>query len=69
MCTCEFRPLKGLPAESAVVSNESLEVVNKFCYLGDMISELVLKKSIVARIRCGRKNIENIVNFLNNSVY
>ena len=30
-CAGEVRPFEGLPAES-VVSNESLEVVNKFCY-------------------------------------
>ena len=29
--------LESLPAESVVVSNESLEEVNKFCYLGDKI--------------------------------
>ena len=41
-----------IPAESAVVSNESLEVVNKFCNLGDMISSVGgVEKSIVARIR------------------
>ena len=28
--TGEIRPLEGLPAEIVVVSNESLEVVNKF---------------------------------------
>ena len=33
-CTVEVRPLEGLPAESVAVNNESLEQVNKFCYLG-----------------------------------
>ena len=51
-CTGEIRPLEGLPSESVVVSNESLEVVNKFCYLGDMISAVGVEESIVARIRC-----------------
>ena len=32
-CASEIRPVEGLPAESVVISNESLEVVNKFCYL------------------------------------
>ena len=32
------RPLEGRPAESLVVSNESLEEVNKFCDLDDMSS-------------------------------
>ena len=38
ICTGEIRSVEGLPAESVVISNESLEVVNKFCYFGDMIS-------------------------------
>ena len=37
-CTGEIRPLEGLPEEYVAVSNESLEVVNKFCCLGDIIS-------------------------------
>ena len=43
-----------LPAES-VVSNESLEVANKFCcYLGDMTSAAgAVAENSVARIRCG----------------
>ena len=37
ICTGEIRSLEGLPTESVVISNESLEVVNKFCYFGDII--------------------------------
>ena len=37
-CTGQIRPVEGLPTESIVVNNESLEVVNKLCYLSDMIS-------------------------------
>ena len=51
-CTGEIIPLEGLPAEYKVVSNESLDVVNKFCYLGDISAA---EESIVARIRCDWK--------------
>ena len=37
-CICEVRPLVERPTEYAVVSYESLEVVNKFRYLSDVIS-------------------------------
>ena len=47
----------GLPAES-VVSNESVEVVYKFCYLGYMISAGGFEESIVARIRCDWKEFK-----------
>ena len=48
----EVRP--GTSTESVVISNGSLEVVNKFCYLGDMISAGDgVQKSAVARIRWG----------------
>ena len=33
----KWRSFEGLPVEYVVRSNESLEVVNKFCYLSDMI--------------------------------
>ena len=46
--------LQGRAAESVIKSNESLYVVNKFCYLGEMISIAGgVEESIVARIRCG----------------
>ena len=32
----KWRPFEGLPMEYVVRSNESLEVVNKFCYLSDI---------------------------------
>ena len=59
--TGEGRPHEGLLAESVVVSNESLEIVNKFCYLGDMISVGGgFKKSIVPRIRYGWKKFREL---------
>ena len=36
--TGEIRTLHRLPAESLVSNNKTLEVGNKFCYLGDMIN-------------------------------
>ena len=55
-CRCEIIPPEGLPEESVLISNKSLEIVNKFCYLGDMISVTGgVEESIVARIRCGWK--------------
>ena len=52
-CTGEIRPPEGLPAESVVINNGSLEVVDKFCDLGDMISTGgIVEENIVARIRC-----------------
>ena len=51
--TREVRPLDGLPAESVVVNNQSLEVVNKLCYLGDTISAGGVEERIVGIIRCG----------------
>ena len=50
-CTFEIRPLEGLPAVSVVISNESLEIVKKFCYLDDIISAAgVVEESILAII-------------------
>ena len=49
----EIKPFQGLPAESVVKSNESLEVVNKFFYLGDISPAGGVAESIVASIRCG----------------
>ena len=63
-CTYQFRPQDRLPAES-VVSNEFLKVVNKFCYLGDMISAAgSIHKSIAARIRCGWKKFRELLPLL-----
>ena len=47
-CTGEMSAIEGLPAESVVVSNESLEVVKKFCYLGDTSAGGGVEESIVA---------------------
>ena len=47
----QVRPLEGPPAESLVVSNESLELVNRFRHIGDMISAAVgIVERAVARI-------------------
>ena len=51
--------LKELPAEHVLISNESLETVNKFCYLGDITAARGVEESIVARIVAGR-NLSNI---------
>ena len=50
--TGEVRPLEGRPAEFLVVINKSSEVVNKFCFLDDVVE--ALKKG---RIRCDRKKL------------
>ena len=61
-CTGEIRSLEGLPAESVVTSNKSLEIVNKFCYLGDMISAAGgVGESMVARIRCGWEKFRELL--------
>ena len=45
-----------------VVSNESLEVVSKLCYLGDMISAAGgIEESIMARISCGWKKLRKFL--------
>ena len=54
-CRKCIRSLVGLPAKSVGVRNDSSEVVNKFCYFGDIISAAGVEESIVARIRCGWK--------------
>ena len=61
MCTGEVRQLEWQAAVSVVISIKSLEVVNKFWYLGDMISAGGggVQESIVARIVGGR----NLGNF------
>ena len=61
-CRKCITPLEGLPAESVGVSNESLGVENKFCYLGDIISAAVcVEESIVVGIRCGRKKFREFL--------
>ena len=59
-CTYEIKPLEGLPAEYVVVSNESLEVVIKFFYLGDTINA---GGDFEESIKAGR-NIENFCLYL-----
>ena len=34
----KVRPLDGRPCSEVMVDNDSLEVVDSFCYLGDMLS-------------------------------
>ena len=64
-CLGEIRPLEGLPAESVIVSNESLGVVNKLCYLGDMNSaDGIVGESVGTRIRCGWNKFRDILSSL-----
>ena len=49
-CTGDSSPFEGLSAESVIVSNESLEVVNNFCYLRDISAAGGVEESIVDRI-------------------
>ena len=59
-----------LPAEYVVISNESLEVVNKFCYLHNMISvDGCVEESIVARIRCGWKKFRELLPVLTSNCF
>ena len=45
--------------------DKSSEVVNKFCYLGDMISAGgVVEESIAGRIRCGWKKFRECLSVL-----
>ena len=37
-CLGQARPLDGRPCSEVMVDNDSLEVVDSFCYLGDMLS-------------------------------
>ena len=53
-CTGDARPLDGRPVKSIAIGGETLEVVDKFCYLGDMISVGGgAGESSVSRIRSG----------------
>ena len=61
-CTGEVRPHDGQPEESVVIRNDSLEEVNKFCYLGDVISAGGgIEESIVSIIRCGWKKFRELL--------
>ena len=69
-CTGDIIPLGGLPTESVVVSNEYLEVVKKFCYLGDMISPAGgVDETIVARIRNGYKKFRELLPQLTSKLF
>ena len=58
-CTGQIGPLKELPAESVVIGNVFLEVVD---YLSDMISTAgCVEECIVGRIRCGWKKFKELL--------
>ena len=48
------------PAESVVLSNKSLEVVNKFCYLGDISAAGGVEECIVGKLDVAGRNLGNI---------
>ena len=52
-----------------LVINEYLEVVNKFCCLGEMISAGGIEESIVARIRCGWRKFRELLPVLTWKVF
>ena len=50
------------PTESLTIENDNLDVVDKFCYLGDMISAGGgAEGSILTRIRCGLKKFRELL--------
>ena len=56
------------PVKSLVIGGETLEVVDKFCYLGDMIS-VGAGESSVARIRSGWKKFRELLPLLTSRVF
>ena len=48
----------GNPIEVKVnLEGDEIEVVEKFCYLGDVLcKEVEVRQAVTARIRAGRKN-------------
>ena len=64
ICTGEIGPLEGLPAESVVISNESLVIMNKFCYIGDISVAGGTEENIMTRIRLVRRNVGNFCLYL-----
>ena len=64
-CTGDARPLDGQPVKSIAIGGETLEVVDKFCYLGDMISAGGgAGESLVSRIRSGWKKFRELLPLL-----
>lgn len=50
MCKGEIRPLDRRLVKTVTVSSESLEVVDRFCYLGDTISVDGEVKEVLSQI-------------------
>ena len=62
ICTGEVTHLDKQPTESLTIENDNLDVVDKFCYLGDMISAGGgAEESILTRIRCGWKKFRELL--------
>ena len=63
------RPLDGRPVESIVVGGKSFEVVDKFCYLGDVIGAGGgAEESSIARIRSGWMKFRELLSILTSRV-
>ena len=61
-CKGDARPLDGRPVESIAVGGESLGVVDKFCYLGDVIGAGGgAEESSIARVRSGWKKFRELL--------
>ena len=61
----EVSHLKRQPMGPIMIDNKEIDVVDKFCYLGDMISaEGGAEESIVTRIRCGWKKFRELLPLL-----
>ena len=64
-CKGDARPLDGRPVESIAVGGESLGVVDKFCYLGDVIGAGGgAEESSIARVRSGWKKFRELLPIL-----
>ena len=60
ICTGEVTHLDKQPTESLTIEN--LDVLDKFCYLGDMINAGGgAEESILTRIRCGWKKFRELL--------
>ena len=61
----EVSHLKRQPMGPIMIDNKEIDVVDKFCYLGDMISaEGGAEESIATRIRCGWKKFRELLPLL-----
>ena len=49
-----------MTTEYVFISKESLEIVNKFCQLGDMCAGGCVEESFVFLIRCGLKKFREL---------